>query len=371
MLISISNVVESTNIFIAIFVLAIVLSIRKKQTKELFPNSLSQEIKGLAILTVIFCHVGYFLVSDNRFLFPLSTMAGVGVNLFLFLSGYGQIFSATKRQYTILQFYKNNLLKLFVPFWITLGSFFVLDYFVLHKFYGWTYMAQNFIGYFPKADLYVDVNSPFWYFTFILLYYLVFPLVFIRRAPWLSAIIIYYLGILFIKINPAQLAGVIGLYKVHITAFPLGMLVGYLFLNFNKIKVWLLGQVSEVQVQTNLKKYFYLAVRYIILIGLAAGIAYTAYYSNVGNAQEENTSLITVGLIILFALLKNFDIKLLYWFGFYSYEIYLFHWPLMIRYDYFYHHLPAWLATVLYLALFMGLGWCLRKLSTLKFGKMS
>jgi len=47
--------------------------------------------------------------------------------------------------------------------------------------------------------------------------------------------------------------------------------------------------------------------------------------------------------------------------GVYSYETYLLHWPLMSRYDVFYHTLPAWIATIAWLAAFIGLGWMLRK----------
>ena len=69
------------------------------------------------------------------------------------------------------------------------------------------------------------------------------------------------------------------------------------------------------------------------------------------------TSIVTSLLFIALFIIKRFDIKTLYWFGFYSYEIYLFHWPLMYRYDFLYKYLPAWLALALYLVIFIGLGW--------------
>jgi len=96
MKILIDNPITGTYIFIVIFVFAILLSLRKKKSEGFFPISITNELKGVAILTVIFGHIGYFLVSDNRFLFPLSTISGVGVDLLLFLSGYGFVVSAIK-----------------------------------------------------------------------------------------------------------------------------------------------------------------------------------------------------------------------------------------------------------------------------------
>src|SRR3989339_2054802 len=111
----INNPVLSTDIFIAIFVIALLLTVRPKAKQEFFSATVSQELKGLAILMILFGHIGYFLAEDHRFLFPLSVSAGVGVNLFLFLSGYGLTSSALSKSLSIFQFYKKRLAKLFIP----------------------------------------------------------------------------------------------------------------------------------------------------------------------------------------------------------------------------------------------------------------
>jgi len=176
--ISINNPLLSTSMFIAVFVFVLLLSIKRKEDPELFSRALTQELKGLAILTIIFSHVGYFLSTNHSFLFPLSVMSGVGVNLFLFLSGLGLTISAQKEQLSLGKFYKKRLLRLFTPFWIVITTFFLLDFFLLHISYGWLYIFHSLIGFFPRADLFVDINSPLWFFTPILFYYLVFPFFF-------------------------------------------------------------------------------------------------------------------------------------------------------------------------------------------------
>ena len=66
--------------------------------------------------------------------------------------------------------------------------------------------------------------------------------------------------------------------------------------------------------------------------------------------------------IFLF-LIKKRESKLFSLFGLYSYEIYLFHWPLMYQYDVLYKNLPAWIATIGYLCIFIGLGFLFKKLN--------
>src|SRR3989339_968480 len=151
--ISIINVVLSTQIFIAIFVIALLVSIRRKEKAETFPLTVTQELKGIAIFAVIFSHVGYFLSTDHGFLFPLSILAGVGVNLFFFLSGYGLTQRAHKAKLSIAKFYQKRLLKLFTPFWIVIVILFLLDFFLLHITYSWPYNIRSVFGLFPSADL--------------------------------------------------------------------------------------------------------------------------------------------------------------------------------------------------------------------------
>lgn len=382
--ITIIDPIFSTNIFIAIFVLVLLVSLRRKKDQELFPLALTRELKGLAILAVVFSHVGYFLSTDDRFLFPLSIMAGVGVNLFLFLSGYGLTMSALKAEATIGKFYQKRLLKLFVPFWIVILSFFLLDFFLLHTSYDWPYVIRSMLGFFPRADLALDINSPLWFFTPVLFYYLIFPYVFFKKRPWLSAIIIYTASYLILLLKLPVSIDVLHLYQLHLLAFPLG--VAFASLNFQpfffsrilpaKIKmflydlerpVWLkniLDSSKAPNVFTRSLKTLKRPAYYFVSIALLILIGYTAYYSDVGVSpdKEQAVSLVTMGAIIFFFMLKKFEIKALYIVGLSAYEIYLIHWPLMSRYDFLFKSLPGWLAMVLYLGLFLIIALALKKI---------
>ncbi len=353
MTISIANPVQATYIFMAILLVAIVIFCRKKKNSELFPVSVSQELKGLAILAVVFSHIGYFLITDHSFLFPLSVLAGAGINLFLFLSGYGLTSSALHKHYSIAQFYKRRLLKLFTPLWISLVVFLSLDFFILKISYSWSFIGSAIVGVFSHADLYHDFNAPLWYFSLILFYYLIFPLVFSKKYPWLSALGLYIVSVLLTNLNPSFLSGTLGFYELHLIAFPLGMAAANLVARKNNLSF----SLRRGWLKTTL---YYCSLA--ILIGI---VAYTAIYSGVGKSPltEELISLVTMAAIIGIFILKKIELKLFYVFGVFSYEIYLLHWPILYRYDIFFRWLPAWLALTLYLLLFLGLGWLLQYLT--------
>jgi peptidoglycan/LPS O-acetylase OafA/YrhL len=381
--ISIIEPLFSTGVFIAIFIFVALISLRPKKDSTPFPLDLTQELKGLAILAVVFSHVGYFLANDQRFMFPLSVMAGVGVNLFLFLSGYGLAVSSIKKKLSPLKFYQKRFLKLLIPFWLVISIFFLLDHFFLHISYSWPYIIKSLLGLFPQADLYHDVNSPFWFITPIIFYYLVFPFIFSSRHPWISAAIICVASYFVLHLKLPVSEGVMNLYWTHFLAFPLGIAFASFFtkasyLRLTKVKTFIsslkwpvsfrkiidkLGQPDIIQ--QGLAAFKWLAY-YSVIAVLLVFITYFAYHSGVGSpaAVEQMISLITVGAIIILFMIKKLEIRLFYFFGFYAYEVYLIHWPLMYRYDLFFKYLPGWLAMSLYLVLFLVLGWIIRKICT-------
>ncbi len=351
----VNNPIQATIIFSAILLVGILVSGRRHYDNEALSPNVSQELKGIAILLVVFSHIGYFLATDTRFLFPLSIAAGVGVNLFLFLSGYGLTISSSKSKDNILQSYRRRLGKLYVPMWITCVVFVILDLVILGKSYSWQYLMNSALGYFSSVNLYADLNSPLWYFTLIIFYYLLFPLVFLKKAPWLSALIIYFISYFIVSGQPSFIQGVIHMYKIHLIAFPLGIIFAWAFAK--KPMIDFFGRMKD--------KKNWLPRIFIIFTGSLLAV-YTAFNSNIGlGVKEELTSIITVLALLAVFLVKRVGFKTLYWIGFFSYEIYLLHWPMMYRHDFLYKYFPSWLATALYLVVLIALAWALQKITEL------
>jgi hypothetical protein len=163
--IEITDVAHSTWIVIALLVAALLPGRRRECTSDPLPFAVTQQLKGLAILTIVFAHIAYMLVSDNRFLYPLSIAAGVGVDLFLFLSGFGLTLGMLRAPLAPLPFYRRRLLRLFIPFWIVLVLLLLADRVLLGRSYAPGYMLQSLLGWFPRASAWEDVNSPFWYIS--------------------------------------------------------------------------------------------------------------------------------------------------------------------------------------------------------------
>ncbi|MFA5061730.1 MAG: acyltransferase [Patescibacteria group bacterium] len=351
MAILITDALRQNWVVITGLLLALVVSIRRTKDDSFFPPQTTTELKGLAILMVVFSHIGYFLVSDRQFLVPLSNYAGVGVDLFLVLSGYGLVVSALKKPLSIGQFYSKRLRRIYIPVAVTVALFVLLDFFFLHLTYPLKTVIENLLGFFPRADLYQDINSPLWYITPLLAYYLLFPLIFWKRFPAVSAIGMALVGWLFIKYSPQfhiVSVDMIKLYKLHFLSFPLGVALGALSPMLSRLRlsaVW----------------------RWLIIILSLGVFAYTYSHSFVTDSvlRDAVASLMTVMAVIALFVYKKINFKILALLGVFSFEIYLLHWPLLYRYNFLYGKIPAGLATLIYLALFLGLGFLYQKLLSL------
>ncbi len=314
------------------------------------------ELKGLAILMVLFGHIGYFLFPGTNFLWPLSVDAGVGVNIFFILSAYGLCVSWEKLSGSfstrLATFYKKRFLGVFPELWFILGVFFLLDLVMLDRSYGLIYIIKSFLGFYPSADLTTDVNSPLWYITPILFYYTIFPLLYFKRVPIISAILYVLVGLLLMRLDLPVSQDVLKLYKLHYLAFPSGILLHQFFCS-----------ISRVKIRLTFSRLIKVAKLVMVLILLTIG-SYTSIKSGVGQGiyQEQLTSLITAFSFILAFTVINIRLRFLALIGNLSYEIYLLHWPVLSRYDFLYNRLNDYVATIFYLLVFMILGWLLKAL---------
>lgn len=362
------DIYQTNLIVIAVLIAVVLFTFRRSKHTDLFPVSVTQELKGLGILTVVFAHFAYMLVTNADFLFPLSIIAGVGVDLFLFMSGYGLTVGMLKKPLPILEFYKRRVIKIFIPFWVAIILIFAANAIFLDIHYSVPYMIQSLLGWFPTAEGFDDVNSPFWYITWMMMFYVLFPLVFSTKRPWLSAIILAVIATLIGVYNPLKM-GDNWLHRLHTVAFSLGIVFAWLLFETKDKENKLVVYLKEFRNKAKFTPYIVIALMLGVVVYMSLHTTanhwptLTAILGK-GYFVDQLTSIIIMFAFIVIFSLKKFDNKFLSIYGLYSFEVYLIHWPLIGRYDIFFDIFPAWAAVIAWLITFIVVSWLLQKITT-------
>ena len=362
------NIYQTNLIVIAILIAVVLFTFKRAKHTDLFPISVTQELKGLGILTVVFAHFAYMLVTNADFLFPLSIIAGVGVDLFLFMSGYGLTVGMLKKPLPIFEFYKRRVIKIFIPFWVALILIFAANAIFLDIHYTVPYMIQSLLGWFPTAEGFDDVNSPFWYITWMMMFYVLFPLVFSTKRPWLSAIILAVIATLIGVYNPLNM-GDNWLHRLHTVAFSLGIVFAWVLFETKDKENKFVAHLKEFRNKAKIMPYVIIALMLGVVVYMSLHTTanhwptLTAILGK-GYFVDQLTSIILMFAFIVIFSLKKFDNKFLSIYGLYSFEVYLIHWPLIGRYDIFFDYLPSWAAVIAWLVTFIVVSWLLQKITT-------
>ena len=358
----------STFVVIAFAILVLFTTLKQSTHSDVFPVSVTNELKGLGILTVVFAHFAYMKVTNADFLFPLSIIAGVGVDLFLFMSGFGLTVGMLKRPMKTVDFYKKRVIKIFIPFWIALIIMFIADAVFMDKTYSVGYIIKSMLGFFPTADGFGDVNSPFWYITWMIMFYLLYPLVFFKDKPWLSAIILAVIATIIGTFNIFDL-GSNWLHRLHTVAFSMGIILAWLLQVKEGEKNRFIEYIKDFRDNSKDMKYIVIAIMFVIVFyvsqrtGAGSWPSLTAILGQ-GFFVEQLMSIVIMLAFTVIFILKKIDSKFLTMYGVYSYEVYLIHWPLMAKYDIFFVYLPAWAAVIAWLVAFILVSMLLQRLVT-------
>ena len=358
----------STFVVIGFAILVLFTTLKQSTHSDVFPVSVTNELKGLGILTVVFAHFAYMKVTNADFLFPLSIIAGVGVDLFLFMSGFGLTVGMLKRPMKTVDFYKKRVIKIFIPFWIALIIMFIADAVFMDKTYSVGYIIKSMLGFFPTADGFGDVNSPFWYITWMIMFYLIYPLVFFKDKPWLSAIILAVIATIIGTFNIFDL-GSNWLHRLHTVAFSMGIILAWLLQVKEGEKNRFIEYIKDFRDNSKDMKYIVIAIMFVIVFyvsqrtGAGSWPALTSILGQ-GFFVEQLMSIVIMLAFTVIFILKKVDSKFLTMYGVYSYEVYLIHWPLMAKYDIFFVYLPAWAAVIAWLVAFILVSMLLQRLVT-------
>jgi len=125
-------------------------------------------LRGLAILLVVLYHGGGVLVWEDRL------HGEIGVDIFLLVSGF--LLSFASADIPAREFLRRRFFRIFPAYWMALALFVVLGRVLLHRIFTWPDVLVHLAGMQATVQgAYAsDINNSFWFITTIGFLYLVF-----------------------------------------------------------------------------------------------------------------------------------------------------------------------------------------------------
>ena len=283
-----------------------VLPAKPEGGKDRFPGV--DALKGFAILMVILYHAGGVLI------LPDTLHGELGVDIFLLLSGY--LLSLSSSESPTREFLSRRFIRIFPTYWMALALFAVLGTTLRHCEFTRLDILLHVVGLHAtvRGANFSDINDSFWYITTILVLYLVF----LAMRRWVRDL-------------PLVL-GVGGLMTLLcLLPFPqFGSLAARLPGFFIGVCLGQLRRGGEFRLQPG---FFFTAgvVSFVVL----------EWQGMTGIRSPFTAIAITAVFALIYRLLQPWRVGRLLlgpieFLGVYSYEIYLFHQPLIREYNYWF-----------------------------------
>jgi peptidoglycan/LPS O-acetylase OafA/YrhL len=319
------------NNFIIILLLLIVAIISTDNKKSLFMDtSQTDQLKGVAILLIVISHL-WFHVSKYR---AIPMLGDYSVSLFLMLSGYGLTQSLSNRALSLGDFVSRRIKKVFVPYWIITIIILIIDYFILNRFYSLQNIMLTLAGVNLNPVL-RQLDYARWFITLLLIYYVVF---FLANRSLKSLPAIYLLCLFGIFLLLLKHYGIFHIGKYHqAIAFPIGCIIAYFHEDLKKLLIY--------RHKGNLIVLIITILIIIVRIPLLLIVDKLSYSYNITALCVYNATGLLFCLLMILVMAVwgafNYRSNLLLFCGAISYEIYLIHGPLLIKYNPFIKLIPV------------------------------
>lgn len=204
----------------------------------------SNSLKGIALVLLLIHHLFYIKngqyddvdIAGHGIINTLGIICKVCVALFVFLSGYGLGTSLTySPKLNIRQFYIRRFTKLVLNYWLIWIIFVPIGIFFFDRHMetvygkeGWIYGILDFFGILNITGKY-GYNPTWWFYSCIILLYLIFPIIAYSIQKYPKTIWLYLLaGIVLIKIPIIFVSPI----RYYLFPFVLGILFSkHLYIN--------------------------------------------------------------------------------------------------------------------------------------------
>lgn len=294
----------------------------KKKPSTLLDFSQTEQLKGLSMLFVIVGHFWYHVCGENG---PFLVFGDYAVTLFLLLSGYGLMSSNITRQVTAREFFLKRIRKIFFPYWLVTVIIVIADYFLLQKQYHVNELLLTCFGINLSKTLH-HFDYARWFITLLLVNYLAFFFCAKLWRPPYATLALLFFSLALILLRRYELFPLAA--RHQLIAFPLGCLLAVI----GPVKWW--GDATMPH-----------QIALIMLVILAM------FAIHQGGLKHSDWHFVEISLLYLrsygqpylFCLLCILSISLLVstgyssrflsLCGYFSYELYLIHGPLLIKYN--------------------------------------
>ena len=205
-------------------------------------------LMGMAILSILIFHYtedcSTFGINYNGFVKLYKTYIGSsGVDIFLLLSGLGLYYSFSKDN-SIKNFYFKRVKRVLIPYLIVSVPVYI--------WYDFFYLSDGIIGFVKNLffiTLFTNRNILYWYIFFIIICYLIFPLIYrfiakskdsISLIKTLAIIITIIVGLYVISVYAKGLFSKYSIMLFRFIPFILGILIGKFAYKEKKIKYYII-----------------------------------------------------------------------------------------------------------------------------------
>jgi peptidoglycan/LPS O-acetylase OafA/YrhL len=275
------------------------------------------ELKGVAIVLILLYHCGGVLGAQNII------HGEIGVDIFLVLSGF--TLAAYSADIPLRQFFLRRFLRIYPAYWMALGLFIWMHHHYLRVDRPWESIWHHILGIhgFTRPAYFTDFVDAFWFISMIVGAYLVFAC--IRRRLDDFSLIMAVTGILTVVATVAyqyygNVSGLISL-AVRVPSFFAGVVAGRLLSS------------GTMEIKFNLS----------LGVGLLC-----FYYQTFFRGVICNYTIPALGIILCWIGLRRYILKVpagkvalgaVAMIGLISYEVYLFHQPLVRDYNLYVYHI--------------------------------
>lgn len=238
----------------------------------------------------------------------IQSLGNIGVDIFLFVSAFGLYYSFSKDS-NIKNFYTKRVLRI-IPSAVIIAAIYYL--------YVGTAGIVDFVKKVLLLAFFESNNRDFWFLSFILIMYIVFPLLYkvvesykgLGVASVIAGIVL--VNILLMVLTP-ELYGRLEIALTRIPIFIVGIYFGRMAKRDEKISVWWILAAFVTFIATNIMLYnchfdYYCIVRYMYGLWTVSFVIVVCFINSVAKKRY--------GINGAFA-------KFFAWIGMYSLEIYL------------------------------------------------